>query len=169
MPALAKARALASVSPLRCHAFDASQYSSKDVGLRLLTSVNFAPAIRQQIPSKRSNRQSFRRLQPGADVGGFCGQSPVWRAFSMNRHVHWRSVDQRGCPECDWNHNDEKFTIPSQTHLFTPPSAPCADATRLALSQAARNSRRRRPGCCAGPGLPRACLGNTPSAKHEWQ
>src|SRR4029453_8265539 len=33
-PAFVKARALARVNPLRCHAFEASQYSSKEEGLR---------------------------------------------------------------------------------------------------------------------------------------
>ena len=76
MPALAKARALASVSPLRCHAFDASQYSSKDVGLRPLTSTNFAPEIRRQIPSKWSNRQF--RFEDSS-------RAPMSAAFALSR------------------------------------------------------------------------------------
>ena len=156
MPALAKARALASVSPLRCHAFDASQYSSKVAGLRPLTSTNFAPEIRQQIPFEWSHRQfrfeSSSRAQmsapfalcrqPGepspfvredrADLPGGNGASETCRSARTSRrpagvlHVHWRSIDQRGCIACDRDHSAEKFTLPSQTHLFTspPPSGP---------------------------------------------
>ncbi len=106
-PAFAKARAAPSGRPLRSQAFDASQYSSNDEGLRLMSDNSPSISVGSQSGLDPANvvhaesvvrlRRNYRRLIPPGKTAGRAG----WRRWDASDMVRWSvaisNMDQR-CP-----------------------------------------------------------------------